>query len=540
MGEVLGSQTDAENFAFGLSRRLLSVAPAFEGVPQLNIWEEGLLLQLIAIFQNVRLDAWITNGGYQVCRLMGGSHERLAATQAVTGSTYSIEREHISHSSLHAKVQKQFSSDGFRAIPRLMRLAARRMMPCSSRFVEALPGKLLNSFRPGGAWFYNTSYNDTGIGIAYDGHLGMPLQYVFNDPTTAGRKLREAGKPGISIHSFLRFWDLPNASQVKTHAAEITRALGTLPLSGMELQARDILLRSPAYAYFLRRLLPLYMMDTRAARRMLEATRPEILFVGNPAWQRPLLLQARERRIPTVLLQHGVMAFDLRFADQPVDTSFVRGQFFQQLLNPSLKERSVVLNIPASVSVPPPRSTGRDIIFISAPLHVLPLYHEGELREIIGTLLAISARLHRCFVVRVHPMESVGSYRKLVGELCSELGVAPEVIYSQGPGLDDALKSSAVAVLFFSTVFLDCLRLGVPIVSFDWHEFPYKAHYKEERIFNFADDLAHLSELVEQGAAGQLPYKAEDLELFLWNTSGDEIAAKVRSLLQRSPVTEAK
>jgi hypothetical protein len=121
-------------------------------------------------------------------------------------------------------------------------------------------------------------------------------------------------------------------------------------------------------------------------------------------------------------------------------------------------------------------------------------------------------------------------YQQLVEELQQESGIHAEVAYSQGPGIEGILARSCVAVLHFSTMFLDCLRHGIPIVSFSWHWFPNKRHYQEEGLFNFADDLAHLEELIRKGIAGHLEVRRDGLDAFLARTSPEEVSRVLRKI----------
>jgi hypothetical protein len=64
-------------------------------------------------------------------------------------------------------------------------------------------------------------------------------------------------------------------------------------------------------------------------------------------------------------------------------------------------------------------------------------------------------------------------------------------------------------------MFLDCLRHGIPIVSFGWHWFPNKRQFEAEGIFQFASDLSSFESLVRRGVEGKLPVRRERLEEFL-------------------------
>jgi hypothetical protein len=226
--------------------------------------------------------------------------------------------------------------------------------------------------------------------------------------------------------------------------------------------------------------------------------------------------------VPTVLLQHGLVHHTLAVADQPVDSFLIRGEFFRQQLCPALRQKSTVLNCVSDGIQSPERKSDGSIIYLTAPYHQLAGYHPVDLDDILHVLLVSAAETKRSLVIRVHPLDSVFHYRQLVKRLLERLNPRPDVSYSQGPGLEEALRNSSVAVLHFSTAFLDCIRLGIPIVSFDWHRFPFKEQYKDQGIFQFAADLADLKRLVALGTAGSLPVRAE-IGQFLRPTSSEEI-----------------
>ena len=130
-------------------------------------------------------------------------------------------------------------------------------------------------------------------------------------------------------------------------------------------------------------------------------------------------------------------------------------------------------------------------------------------------------------------MEQIGYYRNIVEKLCLELTLHAEIEYSQWQGLDAVLSNTAVAVTYSSTVFLDCLRRGIPILSFDWHDFAYKSLIEQHGVFHFAKDLADLERLAGEALAGGLATKS-DYERFLAPTSQQEISEFFQSLVQKS------
>jgi hypothetical protein len=120
-------------------------------------------------------------------------------------------------------------------------------------------------------------------------------------------------------------------------------------------------------------------------------------------------------------------------------------------------------------------------------------------------------------------MEDVEYYRQKVARLRRGSMKEGGVSFSAGAGLEAVVKNASVAVTYCSTVFLDCLRWNVPVVSFSWHDFSYKKALEKYGVFYFAGDLEELRSLVYKGAAGGLKPYSESISPFLCNSAEDEI-----------------
>jgi hypothetical protein len=262
--------------------------------------------------------------------------------------------------------------------------------------------------------------------------------------------------------------------------------------------------------------------------RWVESVRPDAVIVGNPVFEAYALHAARRRGIPTILLQHGILGDFCQFVDPPVDHYVVRGEFWKQFLAPAARSRARVLN-PAQ-AVPVTSATRADsgtLVFISAPYATQEFLDERDLDEILAVLVVAALEAGRELVIRVHPLEQVAYYRQRVGGILAGMPNAPATSYSQGPGLDDVLGRAAVAVTFSSTVFLDCLRHRVPILSFAWHDFSYRRQIEQWGVFRFAHDLVDLKLLIADGLAGRLNPFAKSAESFLAATPGDVLRAEL-------------
>jgi hypothetical protein len=534
--QLLGSADDALKFVYPLVTKLLQAVPRTEGVSMLSIYEESLLEQFSYITQALHLDRWICAEGFSGCRF--GSYspwlDRLREVLALTGSEYELIVDlPPSQSSVQRRALKRLWTSRPRATEFF-----RRVTPLWSRCLSGLPKRRNAKSAPkGGIWFYTTAYNYTKIALAYEQYLPQKLNYLVEDPTTGGKRLRELGHDWHQLYGWARASDIPSPSEVRSIGEQITTAVAAVSVSETENILRTVFLKSEWWHLFLRRWLAFLIFNSRVLRRWYESVVPEMILVGNAAFERALLLHENVRgRVPMVMLQHGIMHWVYGVTDEPVDVFVLRGQFFQRVVSDNLRSKTVILNFPDEKPQPlrqKPAATRDSILFITTPYDVPELFHPADLRDVLRSLLRVSHATGRRLIVRVHPLEKVPFYEQKVAELERELELHADVSYSQGPGVEEALERSCVAVLYFSTMFLDCLRHGIPIVAFGWHWILYKRRFEEERIFNFARDLQDLEALIRQGVEGTLPLRRAGLEQFLAETEAGEISKFFREIWER-------
>ncbi|HVO60300.1 MAG TPA: hypothetical protein VMT53_05160 [Terriglobales bacterium] len=538
--ELLGPADAALSVAHAVVSKLLRALLSTEELPILSIFEEPFLEQVSYAVQAFHLDQWISSHGFSTCNFHGYSPwlDRLQRVRSLTGSRYE----------LIAQVSFAESSWLRRGMGRLLKSRKRpaevfrRLAPLVSRHISAAQIRTLVGQAPrGGIWFYSTGYNFTKIGLEYESYFPEPLHFLVEDPASGGRCLTERRRRFYPLYAWSRAADIPPRSQVRAVARRIGAALASVPLSHEEDRLRTVLLQSSFWDHFLRRRLPFVVFHERVVRRWCDDIHPEMLVVGNAGWERALLQSPEAKNVPSVMLQHGVMHWVYTVADQPVTVFLLRGRFFQRHINETLRRKTVICNYPQQnhTTVEAPDNLRRGLLFITTPYEAAPLFHPAELREILTRLLRASDACRRCLIIRVHPSERISFYQQLVRELQDKSGVHADVAYSQGPGVEDVLARSCVAVLYFSTMFLDCLRHGIPVISFAWHWFPNKRHYEEENIFNFAKDLDHLEELVHKGIAGELSSRRHGLEAFLAATKPEEISQLLQGLWQSRKVEDA-
>ena len=420
----------------------------------------------------------------------------------------------------------------------------RRVMPLWSRSLSAASArKRVHDAPQGGIWFYSTAYNYTKIALQYEPFIEQKINFLVEDPGTGGRRLREIGRESHWLYAWSRSSDIPSYSQVRSIGDRISAAATAVRLGAEEDAIRSVVLKSEWWQHLLTRRLAFALFNHRALRRWRDAVQPEMIVVGNAGDERILLLNESIEKVPTVLLQHGIMHWTYAVTDEPVDVFLLRGPFFQRAVNEKFRRKTVIQNFPevAAASSQRRKVERKDILFITTPYDVPALFHRNDRRDILRSLLLVAQSTQRRLMIRVHPNETISDYEQAIRELEHELGLRTEVAYSQGPGADEVLTSSCVAVLHCSTMFLDCLRHGIPIVSFGWHWFPNKQQFEDEGIFHFASDLSNFETLVRRGIEGRLPVPCDGLAEFLAPTEPQVLADFFKRIWDaRQPTNNAR
>lgn len=500
-----------------------------------TVFEEVTLEQLVRFQQVLHLDAFLQARGLHSCRFMGATSlaQELQAVQRITRSRYKIESQVPPASTALVLINKLYRrAIAHRPWYEESIYLARRIAPKWSKIASGRVARSSANVPQGGVWFFSTAFNFTQIGLKYAAHLDFPVNFVYENPATGGHGMSR--QRSFNLYRWARAKDVPNKREIGELVRRIVETLRAVPLTGLDCMLRDMLLGSAWFHCFQTMLLQSAMLMHSAATRWLAAVKPDLVLLGNAGWERNVIL-APSRECLVVLLQHGVIHRTLGVTDQPVDRFLVRGRFFQDLLAKPLRDKSSVLNVPPAAATPDNATADgrkRAILFITAPIYIHPLYTAEEVTQILEILLRVAEQEDRPLIVRVHPTESVHAYRRLVEKLSPQR--APQVSYSQGTPADAVLRQSDVAVSFYSTMFLDCLRYGVPIISLDWHNWPFKEQYKAKRAFIFASSLRHLEELVREGIGSRLTSQMGSIEDFAAPTTAEEVRRAFCSMLTQN------
>ena len=539
---LIGDFEGAKVKAYELAMKLLTGEPEFRGLQQLAVFEELVIRELQKAFHLLHLSEFLVAQDFTQCHFAGDSEFASGLTElaAHLGSSLMVTAPApapapVQPTNRWAAVRRSWQrarSAGFsrRAAAREWHQVLERLDPYHRR-ERVQPGQVQQ--KPNAIWFYTTAHTFTCIGQYYEPYFPQAFEYLVENPQTGGEPLRTAGRPFTSVYAFGSCHMEPSAAELLAARQAIVAHLNGVHLSPIESMARQMLLQSPFFQTFLARHLPRGLYATTLFDHWVNATRPAALVVGNPVFESYAMHAARRQGVPTILLQHGILGDYCQLSDPPVDHYVVRGVFWRDFLAPSPRARSHVLEPTAQVrdakQAPLPRNA---ILFLTAPYRAEAFLHLADLDDILHAVLAVAAQASSELIIRVHPMEEVGFYQSKISQWVQTEGLQVKVTYSQGPGLDELLNRAAVAVTYCSTVFLDCLRRGVPIVSFGWHDFSYKRQIEARGVFYFADHLASLSQLIKRGIQGDLPPYEQSTKPFLADTPSNVLRHQLAKLAQ--------
>lgn len=515
--ELVGPYEEAKAWAVRITHALIKNEPVIEGIRHLEIIEESIIQELERIYHVLRLHEWLVANRVENVVFRSDSPFADSLAELKLEAPYSVQRPAIHSEHL---VKKGVRSAGELGLAATLRLAAERRFPCAARLFFA--DRRRAQPRKGATWLYSTAYTYTSVLLEYERFIPGELQFLYESSGSSGERLH-GREDAFDLFAWGDWGDLPSLAMLEHARGMLVRHMENVHLAAEDSLARSLLLRGSIFREYLLRRLPVFVLKGRLIRKWMAETEPKMVVVGNPGTERPVLQLARKNGIPTVCLQHGILGDYYQHCTQPCDALVVRGPFWKEFVVEPMRERTQILNASSATDARVAQPGHRDaILFVSSIESALPTTHPSETESLIRCLLECAQREERKLIIRVHPRESLEHYRKITREEMRSLPAEVNVEFSQGAGLDETVQRSAVAVMYSSTIFLDCLRHGVPIVSLDWLEFSYKALLEKHGVFHFAKNLAELQQLVSKGVRGELPVRSS-FEDFLANTPEAEL-----------------
>ena len=538
--ELLGDFDDLKDHANALASTLLDAEPKLRGIQQLGIFRERVIAEIQIALATQHLDRKLHDEGISDIRFAPGSQlaagfaglrQRLPASRQLSVDV--AVRSGRSQTVLNGLRRLRGAGFSGGAIIDELFTVANRLDPYR-RWRPTRPRRA--TWSPDEIWFYTTAYTFTAAGLLYEPYFPSPFRFLVENPRTGGWALAAQSRPFVDLYTFSRASMAPRNDEVSGARRDIEAHLLSVPLRGQDALARDQFLKCGFMAQFWDQHLPRGLFATSLFEEWIDRTAPKALVTGNYVFEGYAMQAAQRHGIPSITLQHGLFIDYCQYITPAADAFIVRGQFWKDFLPREAAAKALVLNPDEdrkAGSAALPLSQRKALVFLTAP-YILPFWNEAEIDEILGVALSGAEKAGLELIVRVHPMESVAAYEQRVRRLRPNPQI--KISFSQGAGLDAVLARSRLAITYFSTIFQDCLRHQVPIVSLGWHDFAPKKLMEKHRIFHFANSLRELESLIAAGASGGLP-SGSSIEPFLASSRPGDIRAAILGALDPSRST---
>jgi hypothetical protein len=210
--------------------------------------------------------------------------------------------------------------------------------------------------------------------------------------------------------------------------------------------------------------------------------------------------QARKRGIPTLQLLHGVLAGHFH-TGRPIesDAMVVWGEFWRDRFPKEEQEKITVANPGTVARLPRKSSKGgspRRITYFSWPLDSSPFYNIHDFQSgMIAALHEVKEATGCRISIRAHPLENVGdivaSWRRHSGSFPSDIEL------SQYEPLEAVLEQTDVALMYRSTVLLDCRLNGIPVVLPGWIDYGWGITSEDIEGVHFADSFDDIRSMLK-------------------------------------------
>lgn len=533
INQLIGNIESTRRTACDFVTRLLDGEPYIRGIPQLTIFMESMASEVQKIFHTIQLHDYLVREKYEICEFLSASYwsDGLIKLTKLVESSLQVKAPTIVNQNKYSKMINRIFQGKFslNAIFSELRTILDYIDPFHRR--SMIIRKTKNKIEKNKIWFYSTALTYTNIGLHYEPLFPSSFNYLVENTLTGGWPLNDSRRRFTSLYEFVRRDYIPSHDEINKSVNIIYQHLLNVSLNFSESIARHLFLDSQWLSNFFRRLLPCGLFSSSIFEHWVTVVEPSAVVVGNHVFEGYALHKAKDKKIPTILLQHGVLADYFPYFDYPVDQYIVRGKFFYERLSAASQKRASICNLQKKIKQINLKSVRNAIIFVTTPLHLKYLFIETDLDSILLILLQTVAINSAELIIRVHPVERVNDYQKRINPLLKQIPSKVTIHYSQGDNFDTLIINAAAVITFESTIFLDCISYRIPVIGFGWHDFCWKENIKPFGIFYFAEDLATLNQLVTKALHGKLYFPENNADFILDNTPIEESMCRINKLI---------
>lgn len=329
----------------------------------------------------------------------------------------------------------------------------------------------------GGAIFFSSYLNNSRVLQGYEKSIPLEVRWLVNN-YYADKGIRR--NPSTIVEWL---WQYSPRCFVKVR--DLEGIADDLDKSGMEGLFCRWLSRSTIWEQWRSKQLASMANLTECWENCLNVVNPRLVVVasqwGIEGWFTHI---AQKKGIPVVQIMHGVMGgFFYTQTDIISDILIVPGDFWKDLWPEDQRKKISVFN-PHGYIKKVRKEKGRPLrrlTFFSWPLVNLRSFNMSEfMRGFIHIFQKVLSSKHNEIYIRTHPLENPSDFvrwwRRLHGAL-------PERLYIESGkkgGLEEVLERTDVALMFRSTVILNCFANGIPVIMPGWVDFGWdKASMKD-------------------------------------------------------------
>ena len=511
--EVAGSPLEWEAAALDLVQQVVSAGEGVHGVPWRGVIEEALYREAVD-FETLRR-------GLGHARQLAG-HEELRFCLAPTREAWlglggAPERPPLVRRLTRRLRGARLVGDLRRQLPLLLTQLDARL-----RFRLAWGRRLpVPRVAPGGVTLFSTYANNTRLLAAFAERLPEPVHWLVTHP-----RRDTAAAEG---HPLWRFAP-PEAVSAHDHS-------DAPDLKGM---APRWLEHCSIWQQYWRRHGPEAVACRVACwEHYLDTVHPRLVVVANQHSLEGLFLAlARRRGIPVLQLLHGVVGGELYTGEVRSDVLVVWGELWRRLWPEAVRDQVHVVAPPPGVVERRRRSSMQPvercrITLFSWPFTEMALYPAAELWRVLVDLLDGALARGDCEVlVRAHPIENLDDlaafWRQRRGALPAGLQ------FDRGTPLGDVIEHTDIALMFRSTVMLDCLASGVPVLIPGWIDFHWRHQLEGVEGLCLATDEEALASQLHAWIESPPRLTVAGVEPFVASERVGDFEEVVQELLHRS------
>jgi hypothetical protein len=284
---------------------------------------------------------------------------------------------------------------------------------------------------------------------------------------------------------------------------------------------------------------------TRSWESYLDEAKPRLIVMasqwGIEGWFTHL---ARCRGIPVLQIMHGILGGYFH-TQTPIisDAMIVPGEFWKNLWPEDQQSKIFAFNPPGHFPpiARPFNDSPRTITFFSWPLAMVPYYNFYEITDgFIRIFHNLLIRKDISLIVRAHPLENPADFIERWNILYGPLPARINIVKDEP--LEVTLAKTDLAVMYCSTVMLNCLANGIPLVIPGWIDYGWNEELRKLSSCYLANDFRDLEERLRLWL-DCLPHAPEASASAFVRPAGvgqDEFTGLLKDLLFREPLEGAQ